>query len=508
MQIYPQIFLVFFVATLIRPLYGAYFEHLEHFAIHQTPKSQWYPNDEKKLKTLVQTYFKQATTRRKPNVQAIIVPHGGYRTSRLNAAHGFKYASGRAYKHIIILGPLHNNILVDGIIIPNAGYYSTPMHTSKLNYPLIQKLQGHDLIYARNQPFYHEKSINNIMPFVQAAFPDATLLPVLTGDLNPDQLNEIANVFKLFIDEDTLVIVSTDFSHYGRRHKWRPFTKNIEYQIEKLDLHVAQLLTTLDIEGLTAFTKKFNPTICGIIPLVLLMKLLPPPTLAKTLKYSISGTMKKNFTTSSISYLSMAFKGKWHVPPNSISLHRTDKLTPEQKNNLLALARQALKSYILKKKRVKPTALKVPLTGIYAEKHAVFVSLHQDAQVRGSRGDLKPSQSLAQVIIDQTIDAAVRDRRFAPLTPNDLKDIFIEITLVDPPTRIKDSSEIVLGKHGMVMEKYGREAVFLPQDSIDKNWSLKETLDYLSMKTGLDADDWKKEANLSIFTVTVFDDED
>ena len=78
------------------------------------------------------------------------------------------------------------------------------------------------------------------------------------------------------------------------------------------------------------------------------------------------------------------------------------------------------------------------------------------------------------------------------------------MTLLSPPKAVASWRDIRLGTHGIVIDKAGRRAVFLPQVPGEEGWTLEETLAHLSRKAGLQSDAWKEGAAFSVFTGQVF----
>jgi hypothetical protein len=91
-----------------------------------------------------------------------------------------------------------------------------------------------------------------------------------------------------------------------------------------------------------------------------------------------------------------------------------------------------------------------------------------------------------------------------PLTPGELDKTDIEISVLSPLKKIRDVSEIVLGKHGILIEKGRHSGVFLPQVATETRWTLDEFLGHCARdKAGLEWDGWKT-ADIFIFTAIVF----
>jgi uncharacterized protein (TIGR00296 family) len=90
------------------------------------------------------------------------------------------------------------------------------------------------------------------------------------------------------------------------------------------------------------------------------------------------------------------------------------------------------------------------------------------------------------------------------VTPAELEDIDFEISALSQPRRVDTYNDIEIGRHGMVIHKYGRQAVFLPQVAPEQGWDRAETLTFLSRKAGLPPDAWKEDAEFDVFEAIVF----
>jgi hypothetical protein len=103
-----------------------------------------------------------------------------------------------------------------------------------------------------------------------------------------------------------------------------------------------------------------------------------------------------------------------------------------------------------------------------------------------------------------TAAAALSDSRFLPVTPDEVDEITIEISVLTPLRKIKDISEIIPGKHGIVVQKGGRSGTFLPQVAQKTGWGVEELLGYCARdKAGLGWDGWK-DADIYVYEALVF----
>ena len=134
-----------------------------------------------------------------------------------------------------------------------------------------------------------------------------------------------------------------------------------------------------------------------------------------------------------------------------------------------------------------------------------FVTLTIGGELRGCIGEIFPRRALADVVVDHALDAAFNDPRFPPLTAKEFPRVRVEISALTPPKPVAFYNDIVIGKHGMVLELRGRSAVFLPQVAPEQGWDLATTLTHLAYKAGLSGDAWQDpRAKFTVFEAIVF----
>jgi AmmeMemoRadiSam system protein A len=175
------------------------------------------------------------------------------------------------------------------------------------------------------------------------------------------------------------------------------------------------------------------------------------------------------------------------------------------KNEREALLEMAMKAMLVYPKQYAPD--EKSLTAVMKEKRGVFVSLHSGKELRGCVGYIVPIKQLYQAVIDNAVNAAYRDTRFAQATKEELKRMTIEISVLTVPKEVAFSSpEDLLKKldnsKGVILEKGPYGATFLPQvweELPDK----KEFLANLCMKAGLMPDEWKT-CKVSFYAVECF----
>ncbi len=182
----------------------------------------------------------------------------------------------------------------------------------------------------------------------------------------------------------------------------------------------------------------------------------------------------------------------------------TQELSQKDKDLLKKLARAAIEYRLKHMKDPTPSDLNIEITPAMKEKMGAFVTLKKRGVLRGCIGEIFPTRPLYKAVTAQAVNSAFRDPRFPPLSADELDDVHIEISALTQPKPVSSYNEIIIGKHGIVLEKYGRSAVFLPQVAPEQGWDLEQTLTHLSLKAGLPPDAWREDANFLVFEAIVF----
>jgi AmmeMemoRadiSam system protein A len=186
-------------------------------------------------------------------------------------------------------------------------------------------------------------------------------------------------------------------------------------------------------------------------------------------------------------------------------------LTGDEEKTLLQIARASLETHVREQREIDLDQF--PLTGALIERHGAFVTLRNHGHLRGCIGYTTNSAPLAEAVCENAINAAARDPRFTPVTPEELPDITIEISALTPGEtpespfkRVNDVSEIVLGRDGLYIERpHQRGGLLLPQVPIEQGWDLAQFLSGVCRKAGYPDGAWKDNATLLYrFSAQVF----
>ena len=178
--------------------------------------------------------------------------------------------------------------------------------------------------------------------------------------------------------------------------------------------------------------------------------------------------------------------------------------TEEERQALLSIARESIKRAIEKKN---PAAAPSQASSKFTEPRATFVTLHaKDGALRGCIGNIEPFEPLYASVAHNARNAALHDPRFPAITcVDELDSLKIEISILSPPEPIPSPKDFQVGKHGIILRKGAKGAVFLPQVPVEQGWDAETTLTHLSLKAGLSSEAWKdEECKFKVFEATCF----
>ena len=467
---------------------------------------QWYDADPERLSAELQGYLDKAEVAPLEKVCALILPHAGYRYSGQIAAYGVKQVAGHSYRRVIILGPSHRTPMENMASVPKATHYATPLGEVPLDTAFIDALLRHPMFHTVAQAHQGEHSVQIEIPLLQKALGDFLLVPIVVGQLDLAASRSMAEILLSLVDEETLVTVSSDFTHYGSNYGYAPFKEDIPENLEKLDMGAYAQIRDRDAQGFYNYIQETGATICGRCPITVLLSMLPGDAEAHSLRYDTSGALTKDFSNS-VSYLSVGFTGAWEKGPGIEPKDET-ALTQGDKKRLLDLARETIQYALDHQAIPSETDLDFQPTPSTKAVRGAFVTLEKNGNLRGCIGDIFPSRPLYKAVISNAINAAFRDTRFRPVAPAELAELDIEISVLTPPQAAASYEDIEIGRHGMVLRKNGRRAVFLPQVAPEQGWDLATTLSHLSQKAGLPADAWKSGAKFEVFEAIAFGEEE
>ena len=435
----------------------------------------FYPSDKNTLKEAVEGFlFKAEAKPHSGRLIAIISPHAGYIFSGQVAAYGYKNLKGSSIKRVILIGPSHQ-VGFKGASVYTKGGFRTPLGLVRINEKLAEDLLN-ETADVRFYPEAYEKehSIEVQLPFLQTVLKDFTIVPILISSPTRQTIEHLVSRLTEIIDEKTLLIASTDLSHYHDYLKAKEMDSKIIAAIERLSI--------VDTERLL---RNGEAELCGAFPVLIAMEVSRRvgANMGVLFKYANSGDV----TDEKDRVVGYASIGLYNNP-----------VTEGEKKELLKLARDTIAGYVTKGK---VPEIEINTPRLKAD-GAVFVTIKINGLLRGCIGHIQPFTPLYQSVIRNAVAACSSDPRFPPMKEEELKHMDVEISILSPLRPLKDVKNIQIGKHGLFIVKGIQSGLLLPQVATELGWNRDTFLEQVCTKAGLPKDAWK-DAELYVFTAEI-----
>ena len=299
---------------------------------------------------------------------------------------------------------------------------------------------------------------------------------------------------------DWVIVVSSDLYHGYDYNEAKNVTDRVDNYIKNLDY-----------EGLLRYDREMREegtcAACGCSGIAVLLRVMEKMGIKKVslLNRTTSGDVTGGRSGYIVGY------GAWIFTGNSINKTEGEdsesqfefSLTEEEKEKLLEIARRTISGYVKNKKipdfKIEDETLKTNC--------GAFVTLKKEETLRGCIGHIIGDKPLFLIVRDMAIAAATQDYRFPPVTPSEIDDLEIEISVLTPMQKVGNVNEIKVGRDGLMIKRGYMSGLLLPQVPVEQGWDKATFLEHLCYKAGLPADAWKS-SELWKFQAIVFSEED
>ncbi len=437
----------------------------------------FYPGTFDALQSQLRAMLASAGTADARRPKALIAPHAGYVYSGPVAASAYAHLAPHRhdYSRVVLLGPAHR-VRLRGLALPASTSFATPLGEIPLDRDAVAALRGLPQVCVSDEAHDLEHSLEVHLPFLQQSLSGFTLVPLAVGDASVQEVTQVLDL--LWGGEETLIVVSSDLSHY------LPYP-----QARHVDEHTARMI--LDLAP-----RLNHEQACGATPVNGLLHAaarrgLRPQLLDLRNSGDTAGDKKRV-----VGYASFAFY------PQDAEKTEERPAEPDSADGklLIAIARASIAGQFGLHFTVRDAAPFLQRPG------ATFVTLKQNARLRGCIGSLTVHRSLIDDVRANARAAAFQDPRFKPLRLEQLRSMRIEVSLLSAlqPMRPRDEGDALTqlrpGIDGIVLEYGGKRGTFLPQvweNLPDRRSFLTE----LKRKAGLAPDFWDDGLRLSRYTV-------
>ena len=454
----------------------------------------FYPAQRSELVSFIELLTSQAKPAKvqhppQTSLRALIIPHAGYIYSGLTTAHASHVLKDRQFAKIIVLAPDHR-IGFNGCAISDVAAYETPLGLIRLHDDAARLRRQSSLFQAIPASDRLEHSIEVVLPFLQHYLKQFELVPIVLGQ---GHINQISDALDPLIDQNTLLVASSDLSHH------------LSYsEAVTRDQETIKIILNLDTNKLL----KRDNAACGKKPILTVINMACrhgwQPVL---LHYSNSGDTAGG-RSRVVGYAAIAFYGGSSMQSNTDT---PQYLSKHQGQVLVKLARQTITEKLGQKSvEVEPESIE---DTDFQARRGTFVTLTIKGQLRGCIGSLEATESILAGVRRNALNAAFQDPRFSPLKTDELDQVDIEISILTEPQPLeyRDSTDLIsrLRPHvdGIILRKGSASATFLPQ-VWEQLAQPERFLSHLCRKAGLSADAWKKtKLEILAYQVQYFEEE-
>ncbi|MFA6136531.1 MAG: AmmeMemoRadiSam system protein B [Sulfurimonas sp.] len=463
--------------------------------LHALPRpaavaGSFYSSNKEELSASIISALQNSNSFPKENINALIVPHAGYIFSGDVAAEAYATLH-RTYKNIFILGSSHS-MNFDAASIYSAGNYTTPLGEIKVNQTIVSELTNGSKYFGFN-PEAHKKehTIEVQLPFLQTIYGDELkIVPIIIATSNLKTIQEIAKRLKPYFNDENLFIISSDLSHYPSYSDANTIDKQT---LDSIESGSAKEFVKTVAKNEESNIAQLQTSACGWSSIMTLLYLTQNAHYKyELLKYKNSGDTSFGEKKRVVGYSALrVFKQN-----SDFFLNETEK------KELREIAKLSLYEATINNKKVSIDESRLPSK--FKEPLGAFVTLYKNGRLRGCIGTFEPDEPLYKVVMNMAVASAKFDSRFQEVTPDELKDIEIEISVLTPRKKINSLNEIVLGKHGIYIQKGAKNGTFLPHVASQMKWSVKEFVGNCAKeKVGISSDGYK-DAEIYTFEAIVF----
>ena len=399
-----------------------------------------------------------------PVPKAIIGPHAGYVYSGPVAARAYaRLAAARGrISRVVLIGPSHH-VAFRGLVVDASDAWETPCGTVALDAGAIARVRQLPMVGELDAAHTREHALEVHLPFLQHVLGDFRLVPIVVGDAPPEAVTAVLDA--VWGGPETLIVVSTDLSHY------------LGYDAcQRLDASTAEAIERFDEDAIG------STEACGQVPTRGLLRA------ARQRGMTIERLDLRNSGDTAGPRDRVVGYGAWalyEAAPDDPERAAIEALGP----TLIDLVRGGI-AVGFNTGQPGQVVANAALSPVLTAPGAAFVTLRRNGQLRGCIGSPVARRPLAIDVVEHAFNAAFRDPRFPKLHLLELAALELSVSVLTPPEpmRFADEADLLAqlrpGVDGLIIEDAGRRSLYLPavwQEIRDK----RQFLGTLKLKAGL-----------------------
>jgi MEMO1 family protein len=471
---------------VVDPVYeqDEYSEETDSDTIRVRPPTlagEFYSESKRILESEILNYVASANDRLPDHeLPAMIVPHAGMSFSGYVAGFAYKAIADQPIQQVIILGPSHN-YPIEQVAVTSYDTWRTPLGEATVSSSSSGLVDDQVFVY-NDAAFLSENSIEVQIPFIQALFPEAEIIPLAVGSLSEESRMVAADRIGQLLNDQTLLIVSSDLSHYLSAE-----------ECQVVDQATIDLILAGEQENMLEIDA------CGR-EAILIANLIAQDKgwYSSLLEYQHSGSTTGDMS-SVVGYPAIAYTTE-NIPGAERDNEYEVSGDEDEQEYLLDLARTTIEAYLDDGTIYQP---EVPESESLTAITGAFVTLEKDGELRGCIGHTVAQEPLYLAVRDNAIAAATADARFEAVTVEEFEDIQIEVSILSDSEPV-DLLFIEPGTDGIILTSDQNSATFLPQVWQDFT-NAASFLEALSVKAGLESNAWLDDStSYQRYSVTAF----
>jgi AmmeMemoRadiSam system protein B len=216
----------------------------------------FYPLSPTALRSEIEGYLSQVEPLEGPSPKAIIVPHAGTIYSGPIAASAYAQLDAGLIRRVVLLGPAHR-VFLCGLAAPEAAGWETPLGRVAVDHAALNPVRESGLVLFSDEAHEAEHSLEVQVPFLQVVLNEFQLVPLVAGDASAEDVSQVLET--LWGGSETLIVISSDLSHYESYEKAREQdrrTANAISHLEEDELGPADACGRVGVRGLLYLAKK------------------------------------------------------------------------------------------------------------------------------------------------------------------------------------------------------------------------------------------------------------